>query len=462
MPVFGVPTLREALLTSATLPQATLWGREGNAHLRDVARNSYLGGALSNFTGRSVLLAAQDQLVTALALIELDGIARRITLCPRDLDIRQLSYVFDRADAEVIISDLAVPAGFSGEWVRIFQDSQSVPIEDDQVGRFATEWVLLTSGTTSVPKLVLHNLRSLTAAIKPTEEGNRITWGTFYDICRYGGLQVLLRTILGGTSFVLSDVAESVADYLDRLTHYDATHVLGTPTHWRRALMTSSAKRIAPRYVRLSGEIADQPILDSLAELYRGATIAHAFATTEAGVGFTVNDGLEGFPAGLVSATAQLVQVKIGNGSIRLRSEGNAIGYLGSNDYPLKDEDGFVDTGDGVELRHGRYYFLGRLSGVINVGGNKVYPEEVEAVINSHPKVKISLVRARKNPILGSIVVVDVALKDVYENNDDIAALKSEILDKCHAALSKHKIPTAINIVPSVAVGPTGKVLRRA
>ena len=75
-------------------------------------------------------------------------------------------------------------------------------------------------------------------------------------------------------------------------------------------------------------------------------------------------------------------------------------------------DDGFVDTGDRVELRDGRYYFRGRTGGVINVGGLKVYPEEVESVLNADPRVRMSLVRARRNPITGAVVVADVVLTD--------------------------------------------------
>ena len=63
-----------------------------------------------------------------------------------------------------------------------------------------------------------------------------------------------------------------------------------------------------------------------------------------------------------------------------------------------------------LELRDGRYHFVGRRDGVINVGGMKVHPEEVEAVINRHPRVRMSLVRTEKNPITGALVVADVVL----------------------------------------------------
>src|SRR5215472_2887384 len=103
------------------------------------------------------------------------------------------------------------------------------------------------------------------------------------------------------------------------------------------------------------------------------------------------------------------VAMKIVDNTLRIRSPGAAKGYLGGE--PLLDAAGFVDSGDIIE-RHGeRFYFAGRKGGIINVGGLKVHPEEIEAVINRHPSVRMSLVQGRQNPVTGSIVVADVVLK---------------------------------------------------
>src|SRR5262249_31656744 len=290
-------------------------------------------------------------------------------------------------------------------------------------------------------------------------------WGTFYDVRRYGGLQVLFRAILGGGSFVLSSFGESLSQYLDRLGAHHATHVLGTPSHWRRALMSPSACEIAPQYTRLSGEIADQTILDSLHAFYPHARIGHAFASTEAGVAFEVTDGLEGFPASIVDGSTGDVVLKMEGGSLRVRSPGTAKGYVGQNATILADDEGFVDTGDMVERRGDRYYFLGRRGGVINVGGLKVHPEEVEAVINRHPAVRMSAVRSRRSPITGSIVVADVVLKvepDSSSASVSTAELKGEILQVCRDALAQHKVPAAIRFVDDLNVGATGKLARHA
>jgi len=115
-----------------------------------------------------------------------------------------------------------------------------------------------------------------------------------------------------------------------------------------------------------------------------------------------------------------------------------------------------------VELRDDRYHFVGRRGGIINVGGRKIHPEEVEAVINCHPNVRMSLVRTRKNPITGALVVADVVLKaEADPANGRVAEVESEILQLCRKALPRHKVPAAITFVPALAVAPTGKVMRR-
>ncbi len=326
-----------------------------------------------------------------------------------------------------------------------------------------TEWILLTSGTTGRPKLVLHTLSTLTGAIKPADpSGELVIWSTFYDIRRYGGLQVLLRALIGGGSLVLPSIHEPVEDFLARAGACGVSHISGTPSHWRRALMSSAAHRIRPKYVRLSGEIADEAILGTLQAFYRGAKVAHAFASTEAGVAFEVGDGHAGFPASLIGQTNGSVALKVADGSLRIRSERTAIRYLGDPIVTLADEDGFVDTGDMVELRGDRYYFVGRRGGIINVGGLKVHPEEVEAVINRHPSVQMSVVRARKSPLMGAIVAADVVVTrgPRGDDADGPEALKSEILEICRRGLASHKVPATIRFVELVAIAASGKLAR--
>jgi acyl-CoA synthetase (AMP-forming)/AMP-acid ligase II len=442
-----------------------LWGAKASAALRELLCASSLAGTLSELRGRSVLLAAKDQLAAALALIELDGIARRIVVCPPDLLDEHVLSVIETAQCDAIVSDQTA-SGPGHSQVASFVTCAPVilPAAPQRRGCDQTEWILLTSGTTGLPKLVVHSLASLTAPIKagkPTQ--NPAVWSTFYDIRRYGGLQIFLRAVIGGGSLVLSSAGEATGDFLIRAAAHSVTHISGTPSHWRRALMSPLARHISPQYVRLSGEIPDQAILDHLRTVYPEAQIAHAFASTEAGVAFEVGDGLSGFPASLIRGPGAEVEMKVQDGSLRIRSARTAIRYLGREGKPLADEDGFVDTGDVVELKGCRYYFVGRRDGIINVGGRKVHPEEVEAVINRHPKVQMSLVKARRNPITGAVVTADIVLRGDPRTatvGAEAEPIKAEILESCRRALAPHKVPAAIRFVSSLDVAASGKLAR--
>jgi acyl-coenzyme A synthetase/AMP-(fatty) acid ligase len=459
MPPDCLMSIRDKL---ADASERFLWGATARVSLADLRNGTSLGGRLQELSGRSVLLATRDQLAAAVGLIELDGVASRVIICPPDLPSEHLPSVIATGGVDAIVSDHD-DCGLPGGPLRVVCSVAITAAKGQQVEHRPTEWVLLTSGTTGAPKMLVHTLASLTAPINLGQnQGTDIVWGTFYDIRRYGGLQILLRAILGRGSLVLSGASESTADYLSRLGAHGVTHISGTSSHWRRALMSSQSRTIAPRYIRLSGEIADQAILNTLRSFYPQAGIGHAFASTEAGVGFEVDDGLEGFPASTIGAPGE-VELKIVGGSLRIRSPRNALRYLGEENGALADDQGFVDTGDIVELRGDRYYFLGRRNGVINIGGLKVFPEEVEAVINRHPAVRMSMVRSRRNPLTGSLVSADVVLKgelDPSSANRQIADFKREILQICHESLAAHKIPATIRCVPALELAAAGKLAR--
>jgi acyl-coenzyme A synthetase/AMP-(fatty) acid ligase len=456
-------SLREALSGAAAPGGRTLWGAQASAPLEAIAAGTTLGDGAADLAGASVVVATRGQLAAALAIIELDGHARRIVLCPPDLPSQHLASIVGDAGADAIVTDRDAAEFCGFDAPRIVSCGLAIrPAEARSSFSTPTEWVLLTSGTTGVPKMVVHSLAALTGAIAQAMPGERpIVWGTFYDIRRYGGLQIFLRAVMGGACLVLSEAGEPIGDHLHRLGARGVTHISGTPSHWRRALMCSECGAISPRYVRLSGEIADQAILDALKRQYPQAAIGHAYASTEAGVGFEVDDGREGFPAELTEAKGDL-RIKIVDGSLRIRSPRTASRYVGSAPAPLMDGDGFVDTGDLVEQRSNRYYFVGRRGGIINVGGSKVHPEEVEQVINRHRSVKMSLVSARRSPITGAIVVADVILNDAAMGGDAPGeALKQDILAFCRASLPSHKIPAVIRFVGALELTAAGKLVRQ-
>lgn len=423
----------------------------------ELKTGSCLVGTLEALRGRSVLLALREQLSTAVALLELDGVARRMVLCTPDLTPDTLASVAKTAEIDAVLSDTAQGAPL-GELHRI----QPRPVSSAVERRTSTqtEWILLTSGTTSQPKLVLHTLSSL-ADFLPREPGPDAVWSTFYDIRRYGGLQIYLRAVLAGSPLVLSSAGEPTEAFLARAAACGVTHISGTPSHWRRALMSGAARLLEPAYVRLSGEVADQVILEQLHATYPSARLTHAFASTEAGVAFEVTDGLAGFPAGYLDGTRNGIDLKVVDGTLRIRSQRTAARYLNAA-TDLSAADGYVDTGDLVELLDGRYYFRGRRGGVVNVGGLKVYPEEVESVLNADPRVRMSLVRARRNAITGAVVVADVVLEQRHAaaESADLDSIKGELLRACRQALPAHKVPAMLRFVPALELSAAGKLVR--
>jgi acyl-coenzyme A synthetase/AMP-(fatty) acid ligase len=148
------------------------------------------------------------------------------------------------------------------------------------------------------------------------------------------------------------------------------------------------------------------------------------------------------------------------DGTLWIRSARTAARYLGS--ARLAGENGFIDTGDMIELEAGRYYFRGRKGGIINVGGLKVYPEEVESILNADPRVRMSRVLGRRNPITGAVVVAEVVLD---ESENSAAAqfreqVKDELLQACRRVLAAHKVPAMLRFVPTLELTAAGKLVR--
>ena len=469
--------------------------RDWRLGLDDFAAATSLGGTLPRLDGRSVVLAVGDMAKAAAALIELDGMARRIVLCPPGFDISGLDALARAAEADTLIYDGDAPPPDTaldvvacrlpltspsprlrptnasrfrgegmGEGLGHFDDRAAHPHaphpnllpaggEKGQDRRLATEWVMPTSGTSGPPKLVAHTLATLTGAFRPVGAQR---WATFYDIRRYGGLQIFLRALSGTESLTLSSPGESVDAFLVRLGEAGAKHISGTPSHWRKVLMSAQARRIDPDTVRLSGEIADDAVLAALRALYPRAHVEHAYASTEAGVAFAAPDGRAGFPVSLIDAGGDVV-MKVVDGSLRIRSNRTALRYVGPDAPVLHDAEGFVDTGDIVERRGERYVFAGRRGGIINVGGAKVHPEEVEAALNAHEAVRASRVFARKNPITGALVAAEVVLREGVSAREGLSA---EILSACRAALPAHKAPSFLRFVAELPITDGGKLAR--
>jgi hypothetical protein len=242
--------------------------------LTDSLQQACLVGRADELAGRSVLLAVADQLLSAVAMTEVDGLARRMLLCPPDFDRYHVQTLIEDGEIDAIVTDQ--PARWSGAGVYLVAAVRMPVRAPARVpAKRATEWRMLTSGISDVPEIVGHTLESLCGAIiadgpvQPTPP----VWATFSDIRRDGGLRIFLRAIIGGGSIVLSESGEPIADHIARLAARGVTHVSGSPSDWRRLLTSGSAGGFSPRQVHVANEVADRALLDGLKKTFPDASI---------------------------------------------------------------------------------------------------------------------------------------------------------------------------------------------
>jgi acyl-coenzyme A synthetase/AMP-(fatty) acid ligase len=321
------------------------------------------------------------------------------------------------------------------------------------------EWLLSTSGTTGTPKLVSYNIDSLMkASKKDLVKGLGFKWGLCYDLNRFAGIQVYLQAIASGSSLTISESSDDLNFIVNLFTDKKVNCLSATPSFWRKVLMNKDSNALPLKRITLGGEIADQTVLDSLRKHFIGATVIHIYASTEAGVGFTVNDCKEGFPGDyLEHSKLASIDLKIVDDILWIKSDRGADNLL--NGKLDVDADGFINTGDIVEIINGRVLFIGRDSGTINVGGNKVIPEEIESVLNSHPEVIQSRVFGKKNPVMGMLVNAEIISKKEL-TKDEMKVFKGELISFCKITLEPFKVPAMMKFVDSIAVNESGKIVR--
>jgi acyl-CoA synthetase (AMP-forming)/AMP-acid ligase II len=394
---------------------------------------------LDAWRGKRVALGALSTLELATALIALDGVAEVLVLLPAE-DTPET-----RAQrlAEVGV-DLVLESG-------AFDTPDRIPATGAMQGTAEpattpTIWLLPTSGTTGKPKLIPHTSRSLTRNASTQHLGNRYVWGSLYSLRRFAGLQVFLQAWLAGTPLVLQEEGTAVADNIRNLSACGCNALSATPSMWRKISMLPEFDGLSLRQVTLGGEIVDQGVLDMLRRRMPQARIVHIYASTEAGVGFAVRDGMAGFPVSYLdtSASAVPMQVKDDRLWFLLRVPGQA-------------EEAWVDSGDVVRIDAERIYFLGRANGSINVGGNKVMPEEVENIITELPEVAAAQVRPRHSAMLGNLVeaLVTPAPGVAFDQ-----AFKKRITAYCRERLEPFKVPAFVVEANDITLTASGKISR--
>jgi len=408
-------------------------------------------GESSHLCGANIYLQPKSNLELALSLLLLDGLARRIYLTPEGVGLPENE--FNNLNSKLSIPQLGL-LGLEAE-IEIQQLAAGVEVKTAWDGE--TQWILATSGTTNVPKFVCHTLNGLARTVQTeSKKGRSVCWGLLYDISRFAGLQVFLQALLGGGTLILTHENATVADQLTHFVKNDCNALSGTPTLWRKILMTPGAAELNLKLVTLGGEIAEQSVLDSLVKKFPNAKIRHIYASTEVGVGFSVSDVKEGFPASWFVNPPNGIELALTeSGCLKVKSTNIRQSYLtGGN---ILSDGGYADTGDMIEIVEGRALFKGRANGTINVGGNKVQPEEIEKVIHAVNGVAIAQVSGLANSMMGNLVVAKV----VAHSGVDHAELKSSVMLACRSQLEAYERPAMLQIVEDVVISAVGKTQRK-
>jgi acyl-coenzyme A synthetase/AMP-(fatty) acid ligase len=405
----------------------------------------------------AVVLRLRSPLKLALALLALDGVAERILLLSADASVDDTIDLLGRFGASSIVTDQESSAGLPFEpvgWRGEVNVPASGALHRDQRD---TLWTLTTSGTTGTPKLVAHRLASLARTTRTTGERLRqLRWGLLYEMTRFAGIQVFLQGVLSGGGLIAPDPKSGLPDQVATLVREKCTALSATPTLWRKLLMTPEAKGLDLRQVTLGGEIADPAVLAILAKEFPNARITHVYASTEAGAAFAVADGKAGFPASYVDEAPNGISLRVVDNRLFVHNDAVTPAYVGGGTR-FADPDGFVDTGDVVERVGDRFVFRGRANGVINVGGNKIFPEEVEKQLLAHPRVASARVFGKPSPITGQLVAGEVV---IVGDQADSSAIVAELRASCRAALQAWQVPATIKVVDEIATNIGSKMVR--
>ncbi|MGH9719079.1 MAG: class I adenylate-forming enzyme family protein [Bryobacteraceae bacterium] len=346
--------------------------------------------------------------------------------------------------------------GFAGRQV-LFRELDS-PEAGEYGGpslHLASRVVILTTGTTGRPKGAVYSWERLVKQIKVKTGHEASRWLLLYNLNHFAGYQVLIHVLCNRATLVIPRSREP-RDVAAAMDQGRVTHVSATPTFWRVFLGQMGHLdfgNLCIQQITLGGEAADGPLLDALARAFPAAAITQVYATTEFGSCFSVNDGKPGFPVSLLENHSREIQLKIIGDELYVRSPYAMLRYTGGESG---EPAGWQPTGDMVAIEGDRVRFLGRKSEIINVGGVKVHPLEVESVVQGTAGVRFVRAYGKKNPVTGSLVAVDVQLEEGASPGE----VEREIRARCTRTLDRYKQPRIIQFVSDLARA-NEKILRR-
>jgi acyl-CoA synthetase (AMP-forming)/AMP-acid ligase II len=312
--------------------------------------------------------------------------------------------------------------------------------------------VLFSSGSTGKPKGILHDFNQV--AEKFRKQRTPVVAIPFLMIDHFGGINTILA-ITSSLGTVVTVADRSVANICAAIEKYKVELLPATPSfltlmmasHLQSKYDLSSLKRIT-----YGTEVMPQSTLDRVRAQFPGVDLLQTYGLSEVGVlrsqsredgSLWVRVGGEGF------------QTKVVDGVLWIKSQFAMVGYL--NAPSEFDADGWFNTQDQVEVDGDYFRILGRVTDLINVAGQKVYPSEVESVILEVDNVQDVAVFGEKHALLGNIVVAKIVL----DTPETVESVKKRVRQACLAHLAPFKVPAKVILAEGVLHSARQKKIRR-
>jgi acyl-coenzyme A synthetase/AMP-(fatty) acid ligase len=312
--------------------------------------------------------------------------------------------------------------------------------------------VLFSSGSTGQSKAAVHDFVPLLQKFKTPR--NTLRTLTFLLFDHIGGINTLFYTLANAGCVVTVDnrSPDIVCAAIER---HDVQLLPTSPTFINLMLVSQAYQRhdlSSLEMVSYGTEVMPESTLQRLHQLFPQIRLLQTYGLSEVGILRSKSKSSDSL---WVKVGGDGFETRIVDSMLEVKSRSAMLGYLNSP-YPFT-EDGWFKTGDAVEVDGEYVRILGRSSDLINVGGEKVYPAEVESVLQTMYGVEEVAVNGELNPIVGHIVVAKVKLSHIETAKE----FRRRMRDHCNGKLERYKIPQKVEIVSENIHGERFKKIRR-
>lgn len=301
--------------------------------------------------------------------------------------------------------------------------------------------ILFSSGSTGAPKAMIHNLDTLVDSYGDKKQ-KQINMLVFLMFDHIGGINTMLN-ILSMNATMIIPQNRNADDICQLIEEYKIAVLPSSPTFLNLILINRSYEKYdlsSLRMITYGTETMPEGLLGRLKAVFSKVKFLQTFGTSETGIAATSSKSSS---STFMKIDDENLEYKIVDNELWLRSKTQILGYLNRSMESFTN-DGWFKTGDLVELdNEGFIKIIGRNKEIINVGGQKVLPSEVESVLLGMDEIEDCLVYGEQNAITGQSVSCDVVLK----HGIDDSGFKILVRKFCKDKLDNFKIPTRVNFV---------------